>query len=59
MDIPIYWVIDKESDTVVGSAHTWKSAKTMAADHDALTHHHSRIRRVMMDEARTHHDVPL
>jgi hypothetical protein len=56
MEIAVYWVLDKESDTIVGSTHTSKSAKTMASEHARSTHRRCRIRRVMMDEAYTHHD---
>ena len=57
-DISVFWVIDKETDTVVGSTHTRRTARTMASDHEATTHHSCRIRRVMMTEDHASHDNP-
>jgi hypothetical protein len=56
--IPVFWVIDNETDTIVGSTHTRKTAKALASDHEATTHHLSRIRRVMMTEDHASHDSP-
>ena len=56
--IAVFWVIDNETDTIVGSTHTRKSAVALASDHEDATHHLSRIRRVMMTEDHARHDRP-
>lgn len=57
MEVSVFWVVDQETDRIVGSAHTRGEARVMVTEHDTLTHHHSHIRRVMMDEGHVHHDL--
>ena len=55
--IPVFWVIDQQTDTIVGSTHTRKTARALASRHRSTTHHGSRIRRVMMTEDHANHDT--
>jgi hypothetical protein len=57
--ISVFWVIDMETDTIVGSTHAPNTARALASHHQATTHHLSQIRRVMMTVDHANHASPV
>jgi len=58
MDIAVFWIIDEETDEIIGSVHTSAVAEAISFEYHDVTDHHAHVRRVMMDEASVRRELP-